>query len=237
MKKNALIILPIVFTISILIGGGVTFIITQIFFSERDEVVDYGDDTDGPTVHDSITPPPPTPIYEAISILHIEGPTPNPTTRKYSLTITAKGGKGELTFSLHPMNNPSQIIENHTGTFNGIHYTTNGKYSLIIRDESNNELVKEIGGFKTIYNRYTLPELTNRLSKNTADKNFEKHFDTNCKLHFLGIKTDDPIPTGHQQIHSNISARYWERVDVTDVEYNDYNKITSLTIQVYYTQF
>ena len=229
MKKNALIILPIVFIISILIGGGSTYTVKQIFFTEDDEVIDSGDT-------DTITPPPTT-TNEALTLLQIEGPNPNPTTRKYSLTVEAEGGEGELIYSLCPVDNPQQITKNHTGIFDDIPYTSNGRYTLIISDESNNELIQTIDGFKTIYKRYTLQELTNRLSTDQVDRSLEKHFVQNSKLHFLGIKTGDPVPTGHQQIHSNISALYWERVEVIEVDYNEYNKIKSLTIQVYYTQY
>jgi len=168
-----------------------------------------------------------------ITLVSVTGPTPNPETRTYSFTATASGGWGQLTYYLYPAKNPKDTLVSTSGSFSSVKPNGNG-YILLIRDQYRNEFTQKIGKFKTIYKKYTTEELTKLLSTDSPNKSLAKQFVSGCKLKFDGIPQGQPKPTGHLQINSNIAAGYWQRVKVTQVEYNEYNQIVSIRMNVYF---
>lgn len=169
-----------------------------------------------------------------ITLESVKGPTPNPETRTYSLTATASGGWGQLTYYLYPTRNAQDTLVSTSGRFTNVAPSSSGKYMLVIKDRTGKELTKEIRGFTSILNKLTTQQLTTRLSKSTPDQGLGKHFASGYKINFSGIKNGDPVPTSYTQIYSNIASGYWSKVKVTAVEFNGYNKITKITVSVYY---
>lgn len=169
-----------------------------------------------------------------ITLVSTTGPTPNPETRTYSFTATASGGWGQYTYYLYPTRNAQDTLVSTSGSFANVAPSSTGKYMLVIKDRTGKELTKEIRGFTSILNKLTTQQLTTRLSKSTPDQGLGKHFASGYKIKFTGLNSGDPVPTSYTQIYSNIASGYWSKVKVTAVEFNDYNKITKITISVYY---
>lgn len=169
-----------------------------------------------------------------ITLVSTTGPTPNPETRTYSFTATASGGWGQLTYYLYPTRNAQDTLISTSGRFTNVAPSSSGKYMLVIKDRTGKELTKEIRGFTSILNKLTTQQLTTRLSKSTPDQGLGKYFASGYKIKFTGLNSGDPVPTSYTQIYSNIASGYWSRVKVTAVEFNDYNKITKITVSVYY---
>lgn len=169
-----------------------------------------------------------------ITLVSTTGPTPNPETRTYSFTATASGGWGQYTYYLYPTRNAQDTLVSTSGRFTNVAPSSSGKYMLVIKDRTGKELTKEIRGFTAILNKLTTQQLTTRLSKSTPDQGLGKYFASGYKIKFSGIKSGDPIPTSYTQIYSNIASGYWSKVKVTAVEFNGYNKITKITVSVYY---
>ena len=169
-----------------------------------------------------------------ITLVSTTGPTPNPETRTYSFTATASGGWGQYTYYLYPTKNAQDTLVSTSGRFTTVAPSSSGKYMLVIKDRTGQEFTKEIKGFTTIFNKLTTQQLTTRLSKSTPDQGLGKHFASGYKIKFTGLNSGDPVPTSYTQIYSNIASGYWSKVKVTAVEFNDYNKITKITISVYY---
>ena len=177
------------------------------------------------------TPPMPT---ANITLVSTNGPIPNPETRTYSFSATASGGWGQYTYYLYPAKNAKDTLVSTSGSFANVAPISSGKYMLVIKDRTGQEFTKEIKGFTTILNKLTTQQLTTRLSKSTPDQGLGKHFASGYKIKFTGLNSGDPVPTSYTQIYSNIASGYWSKVKVTAVEFNDYNKITKITISVYY---
>ena len=169
-----------------------------------------------------------------ITLVSTTGPTPNPETRTYSFTATASGGWGQYTYYLYPTRNAQDTLVSTSGSFTNVAPSSTGKYMLVIKDRTGQEFTKEIKGFTTILNKLTTQQLTTRLSKATPDQGLGKHFASGYKIKFTGLNSSDPVPTSYTQIYSNIASGYWSRVKVTAVEFNGYNKITKITVSVYY---
>lgn len=169
-----------------------------------------------------------------ITLVSTTGPTPNPETRTYSFTATASGGWGQYTYYLYPAKNAKDTLVSTSGSFANVAPISGGKYVLLVKDRTGQEFTKEIKGFTTILNKLTTQQLTTRLSKSTPDQGLGKHFASGYKIKFTGLNSGDPVPTSYTQIYSNIASGYWSRVKVTAVEFNGYNKITKITISVYY---
>lgn len=169
-----------------------------------------------------------------ITLVSTTGPTPNPETRTYSFSATASGGWGQYTYYLYPARNAKDTLVSTSGSFANVAPISGGKYVLLVKDRTGKELTKEIRGFTAILNKLTTQQLTTRLSKSTPDQGLGKYFASGYKIKFSGIKSGDPVPTSYTQIYSNIASGYWSKVKVTAVEFNDYNKITKITISVYY---
>lgn len=169
-----------------------------------------------------------------ITLVSVNGPTPNPETRTYSFTATASGGWGQYTYYLYPAKNAKDTLVSTSGSFASVAPIASGKYVLLIKDRTGKEFTKEIKGFTTILKKLTIQQLTARLSKATPDQGLGQHFASGCRINFSGVKRGDPVPTSYTQIYSNIASGYWSQVKVTAVEFNDYNKITRITISVYY---
>lgn len=171
---------------------------------------------------------------EDISLVSVNGPTPNPETRTYSFSATASGGWGQYTYYLYPAKNAKDTLVSTSGSFANVAPISGGKYVLLVKDRTGQEFTKEIKGFTTILNKLTTQQLTTRLSKSTPDQGLGKYFASGYKIKFTGLNSGDPVPTSYTQIYSNIASGYWSKVKVTAVEFNDYNKITKITISVYY---
>lgn len=169
-----------------------------------------------------------------ITLVSTTGPTPNPETRTYSFTATASGGWGQYTYYLYPARNATDTLVSTSGSFANVAPISGGKYVLLIKDRTGQEFTKEIKGFTAILNKLTTQQLTTRLSKSTPDQGLGKHFASGYKIKFSGLNSGDPVPTSYTQIYSNIASGYWSKVKVTAVEFNNYNKITRITISVYY---
>lgn len=169
-----------------------------------------------------------------ITLVSTTGPTPNPETRTYSFTATASGGWGQYTYYLYPARNATDTLVSTSGSFANVAPISGGKYVLLIKDRTGQEFTKEIRGFTTILNKLTTQQLTTRLSKSTPDQGLGKHFASGYKIKFTGLNSGNPVPTRYTQIYSNIASGYWSKVKVTAVEFNDYNKITKITVSVYY---
>lgn len=169
-----------------------------------------------------------------ITLVSTTGPTPNPETRTYSFTATASGGWGQLTYYLYPTRNAQDTLISTSGRFTNVAPSSSGKYMLVIKDRTGKELTKEIRGFTSILNKLTTQQLTTRLSKSTPDQGLGKYFASGYKIKFTGLNSGDPVPTSYTQIYSNIASGYWSKVKVTAVEFNGYNKITKITVSVYY---
>jgi hypothetical protein len=169
-----------------------------------------------------------------ITLVSTTGPTPNPETRTYSFTATASGGWGQYTYYLYPTRNAQDTLVSTSGSFTNVAPSSSGKYMLVIKDRTGKELTKEIRGFTSILNKLTTQQLTTRLSKSTPDQGLGKHFASGYKIKFTGLNSGDPVPTSYTQIYSNIASGYWSKVKVTAVEFNNYNKITKITVSVYY---
>ena len=169
-----------------------------------------------------------------ITLVSTTGPTPNPETRTYSFTATASGGWGQYTYYLYPTRNAQDTLVSTSGSFTNVAPSSTGKYMLVIKDRTGQEFTKEIKGFTTILNKLTTQQLTTRLSKSTPDQGLGKHFASGYKIKFTGLNSGDPVPTSYTQIYSNIASGYWSKVKVTAVEFNGYNKITKITVSVYY---
>lgn len=178
---------------------------------------------------------PNSPIPTAnITLVSTTGPTPNPETRTYSFSATASGGWGQYTYYLYPAKNATDTLVSTSGSFANVAPISSGKYMLVIKDRTGQEFTKEIKGFTTIFNKLTTQQLTTRLSKSTPDQGLGKHFASGYKIKFTGLNSGDPVPTSYTQIYSNIASGYWSKVKVTAVEFNNYNKITKITVSVYY---
>lgn len=169
-----------------------------------------------------------------ITLVSTTGPTPNPETRTYSFTATASGGWGQYTYYLYPTKNAQDTLVSTSGRFTNVAPSSTGKYMLVIKDRAGKELTKEIRGFTAILNKLTTQQLTTRLSKSTPDQGLGKYFASGYKIKFTGLNSGDPVPTSYTQIYSNIASGYWSKVKVTAVEFNGYNKITKITVSVYY---
>lgn len=169
-----------------------------------------------------------------ITLVSTTGPTPNPETRTYSFTATASGGWGQYTYYLYPTRNAQDTLVSTSGHFTNVAPSSSGKYMLVIKDRTGKELTKEIRGFTAILNKLTTQQLTTRLSKSTPDQGLGKYFASGYKIKFTGLNSGDPVPTSYTQIYSNIASGYWSKVKVTAVEFNGYNKITKITVSVYY---
>ena len=167
-----------------------------------------------------------------ITLVAVNGPTPNPETRTYS--FSAAGGRGQLTYYLYPAKNAKDTLVSASGIFANVAPIASGKYVLLVKDKTGKEFKKDVTGFITILNKLTNQQLTSRLSKATPDRGLEKHFAKGYSIKFDGLKSGDPVPTSYTQIYSNISSGYWKNVKVTSVEFNDYNKIKRIRLSVYY---
>lgn len=240
MKKNqAMLILISIFIVSAALGVGGTWGVKKI--GAKSSVDDGGlVAVTGGGGGGSISPdnpveptPTPTPTPEDITLVSVTGPTPNPETRTYSFTATASGGWGQYTYYLYPARNARDTLVSTSGSFSSVKPNGNG-YILLVRDQYRNEFTQKIGQFKTIYKKYTTEELTKLLSTDSPNRSLAKQFVSGCELKFDGIPQGQPTPTGHLQINSNIAAGYWQRVKVTQVEYNEYNQIISIRMNVYF---
>lgn len=162
-------------------------------------------------------------------------PNPNSETRTYAFSASAEGGYGRLTYYLYPAKNAKDTLVSEDGHFINVSSCPNGKYILHVKDAYGNESKQEVTGFISILKKLTPQELTSRLSKATPDNSLKNYFPQGrYSITFAGIKSGDPIPTTYTQIYSNIASGYWSKVRVTNIEYNDYNKITRVYISVYY---
>ena len=169
-----------------------------------------------------------------IKLVTLDGPNPDPEKRTYSLTAIAEGGIRELTYLLYPLKNAKDTLVSNSGNFTDINPCSNGKYILLVKDAYGNELKKEVSGFINILRKLTPQEVTTRLSKATPDQSLKYYFPQGkYSIKFEGLKSGDPVPTTYTQIYSNIASGYWSKVKVTNIEYNDYNKITRIYINVY----
>lgn len=183
---------------------------------------------------DEIVVPTTIKIGNDITLVTKNSPIPNPETRTYTYSVTAKGGLGALTYHLYASRNATDTISSHTGNFVNIPSVGNGKYILLVVDATGNALKEEINGFITINQQLTTSQLSSRLSRSTPNKSMGAYFASGYKMTFKGLKSSDPKPTNYTSIYSNIASGYWKAVRVTSVEYNDYNKITKITMSVTY---
>lgn len=185
-------------------------------------------------VGDKINISPTIEIGNDITLVSENGPVPNPDTQTYTYSVTAKGGLGGLTYHLYASRNAKDTISNHTGNFINIPSVGTGKYILLVVDATGNAFKKEIKGFIKINKPLTTSQLSLRLSRSTPDKSMGAYFASGYEMTFKGLKSSDPKPTNYTSIYSNIASGYWKEVRVISVEYNDYNKITKITMSVTY---
>lgn len=186
------------------------------------------------SVGDKIVVPTTIKIGKDITLTSENSPVPNPDTQTYTYSVTATGGLGDLTYHLYASKNAKDTISNRTGRFVNIPYVSGGKYTLLVVDATGNAFKKEVSGFTTINKQLSTTELSRRLSKSTPDRSMGIYFANGYKMSFTGLNSGDPKPTNYTSIYSNIASGYWKSVKVTSVEYNDYNKITKITIHVTY---
>ena len=193
--------------------------------------------TEEQSTYTKIGIPPTIKIGDNISLVTENKPLPNPDTRTYTYNVKAMGGVGGLTYHLYAARNAKDTLSNRTGNFVNVPYVSGGKYILLVVDARGNAFKKDITGFVFINQQLSTAELTRRLSKATPDRSMESYFASGYKMQFTGLKSGDPRPTNYTSIYSNISSEYWKSVRVTEVEYNDYNKITKITISVTYNNY
>ena len=186
------------------------------------------------SIGDKIVVPTTIKIGKDITLTSENSPVPNPVTQTYTYSVTATGGLGDLTYHLYASKNATDTISNRTGRFVNIPYVSGGKYTLLVVDATGNAFKKEVSGFTTINRQLSTAELSRRLSKSTPDRSMGIYFANGYKMSFTGLNSGDPKPTNYTSIYSNIASSYWKSVRVTSVEYNDYNKITNITIHVTY---
>lgn len=168
-----------------------------------------------------------------ITLVSVTGPTPNPETRTYSFTATASGGWGQYTYYLYPAKNAKDTLVSTSGSFANVTPISSGKYILLIKDRTGKEFSQEIQGFKTILKRLTPQQLTTKLSNSSSVGSLKGYFSSSTKIDYIGSKSNGVKPAGYTEIPTFITAGAWERINVTNVEYNDYNRITAIVIKVY----
>lgn len=255
MKKNqAILILISIFVVSAALGVGGTWLVKNLGVKKAIAVNDPTDSGSGGGVSDEVDKPTEQevdsitvieddgkPIIDVgnimptanITLVSTNGPTPNPETRTYSFTATASGGWGQYTYYLYPAKNAKDTLVSTSGSFANVAPISGGKYVLLIKDRTGQDFTKEISGFKTILKRLTPQQLTTKLSNSSSVGSLRGYFSSSTKIDYIGSKSNGVKPAGYTEIPTFITAGAWERINVTNVEYNDYNRITAIVIKVY----
>lgn len=255
MKKNqAILVLISIFVVSAALGLGGTWTVKKLGANNPVAIDDPTDSGSGGSVSVEVKNPPEHEVDSItvtedygksigdeehimptanITLVSTTGPTPNPETRTYSFTATASGGWGQYTYYLYPAKNAKDTLVSTSGSFANVTPISSGKYILLIKDRTGKEFSQEIQGFKTILKRLTPQQLTTKLSNSSSVGSLKGYFSSSTKIDYIGSKSNGVKPAGYTEIPTFITAGVWERISVTDVEYNEYNKIKKIVIRVY----
>jgi len=114
-----------------------------------------------------------------------------------------------------------------------------GLYDLAIFDEKTDSLLGEVtpkSGFivqTKLKSRMTEQQLQSLIDNDDMSLyGINESIDPNCKLHFTGLSDETKsIPTTLGEVMEKV-GKMWSTVKVTKLEYNDKNRITSITMAV-----
>lgn len=274
MKKSVAIILFVtVFLSSMIIGGGVIYLVKKSHHPAPAPMV-YGGvgytehvETEKPSTGilqpHAITPalpqvveeepiqkPEPNPEVkmpvqdetEPLKIVSVGNPIPESENCTYALEV--KANRVNAVYKLYRSERDTEpLYVSNDGNFSGIAglkvpKQQKGAYWLRITCDSDPDQVvtQRVDGFRAYPARVSIGALSKMLSQSSADKSVEDHFASKYKMHFIGLHENEPKPTQYTQIYSNISARYWEKVEVTKAEFDAYNRVIDITIKVKYVE-
>lgn len=176
------------------------------------------------------------------AIQTIEGPKVEENTQTYSLKIVLtpeynsriKGLNSPFLFELYAPNAATPTYSSALGSFSGVLPSATrerqpGKYTLRITDTESGEVIEqEISGFKPIYKKVTASQLTRNF--NNGGPSSIIHESDSIRIRFIGSK-DPQMPSTLFDVYTRLAAN-WTRVDVQNVQFNERNQITEITIKV-----
>lgn len=201
-------------------------------------LVDMGFKSDGGTsnVTDapvSVTDPTAIPVIVSVTepILSKQG---------YSVEVIADVKTGaELEFSLTPVGGEGQVYFSEDGKFAGVAPTEDGVYNLVVRNVQTQDCVDRVlSGFsKPVQQpivKLSKTKLQEILDTQSAPKGLYLKFAEGYRMKFIDLDGAEPEPDRFDEILNRLSGAIWSSAEILDIQYDELNRITSITIKVIY---
>jgi hypothetical protein len=163
-------------------------------------------------------------------------------TGKYNLTVEIKNlpEKATAEYSIRDEQTNNVIVKSNNGKLRNIPANESEKYKLLI--EWTDSLGVQMSPFETTVTGFkpfekpkpkpmTVEELESKINKQENLSRNSKIL-PNVKLIFTNIQEGETVPETFDEIYNKFTFNKWTSVKVDAVEYDDNNKITSITITI-----
>ncbi len=165
------------------------------------------------------------------TIAKISGPSMYPTTSperfgyQFSVTFT----QGVRVRGAELLHDGQVKYSSPRGVFHDVMPVNDGKYLLRVTAADGTLEEREISGFN-LMPKWTAGFIAEQLNSPAQDKQFFRHFTTDLELRFEGISDEGNIPVSLNSFITSMSAMGWKVSSVKGLEYDQYNRVKSITI-------
>lgn len=194
----------------------------------------------GPVPPDPPPYPDPVPVIDSTTIpVIVSVSEPQYKNGSFTFSVTADVKRGRLMYTLTAPGSLTPDYTSDDGKFSGIAPTEDGIYTLKVENVTSNQYDSKVlvGFVKPVQQpvkKLTKSDIQKILDTQTTPQGLSSKFAKGYKLKFVGLDQDEPQPDRFDEIINRLVAT-WSKAEVLgDVEYDELNRITSLTIKVIY---
>lgn len=184
--------------------------------------------------------PDPVPVIDSTTIpVIVSVSEPQYKNGSFTFSVTADVKRGRLMYTLTAPGSLTPDYTSDDGKFSGIAPTEDGIYTLKVENVTSNQYDSKVlvGFVKPVQQpvkKLTKSDIQKILDTQTTPQGLSSKFAKGYKLKFVGLDQDEPQPDRFDEIINRLVAT-WSKAEVLgDVEYDELNRITSLTIKVIY---
>lgn len=164
-------------------------------------------------------------------IAKVSGPAMYPTTSPerfgYQLAVTFTQGVRVRKVEL--LHDGQVKYSSPRGVFHDVMPVNDGKYLLRVIAADGTLEEREVSGFR-LMPKWTAGFIAEQLNSPAQDKQFFRHFTPELRLRFEGISDEGYIPVSLNSFITSMSAMGWNVSSIKGLEYDQYNRVKSITI-------
>ena len=178
--------------------------------------------------------PPPVSVPEIVNVSALQYEKDG-----YNFVVEAAVASGHpLEFFLFRDNDVIPVYSSDTGRFINVAWIEGGIYLLkVVNTETNEYAEMYVDGFIAPpvqpIKKLTKAQLQDIINKQNPPKGFYLNFADHYKLKFKGLDPNEPKLDRFDEIFNRLVGT-WDSAIVSDIQYDDLNKIVSVTIEVVY---